>query len=87
MFQKIRPRYPEAAQLQQEIAALTHSVVDQGRELEGQAQWTGLPITAASASEALALALGGGSIGARAGAFAGGKNIGQKERGQTEGSC
>ena len=52
---KDRAQFPEAAQLQQEIAALTHSVVDQGRELEGRSQWTALPITAASASEAPAL--------------------------------
>jgi Protein of unknown function (DUF1553)/Protein of unknown function (DUF1549)/Planctomycete cytochrome C len=52
---KDKARYPEAAKVQQEIAALTHSLVDQGRELEGRAQWTDLPITAASASEAPAL--------------------------------
>jgi hypothetical protein len=52
---KDRAQYSEAAKLQQEIAALTHSVVDQGRELEGRSQWTALPITAASASEAPAL--------------------------------
>ena len=52
---KDKTRYAEAASLQQQIAALTHSVVDQGRELEGQAQWMSLPITAASASEAPAL--------------------------------
>jgi hypothetical protein len=52
---KDKAQYPEAAKLQQEIAALTHSVVDQGRELEGRSQWTALPITAASASEAPAL--------------------------------
>ena len=52
---KDKAQYPEAAKIQQEIAALTRSVVNQGRELEGHAQWTGLPITAASASEAPAL--------------------------------
>jgi Protein of unknown function (DUF1553)/Protein of unknown function (DUF1549)/Planctomycete cytochrome C len=52
---KDRAQYSEAAKLQQEIAALTHSVVGQGRELEGRSQWTALPITAASASEAPAL--------------------------------
>jgi hypothetical protein len=52
---KDKDQYPEAAKLQQEIAALTHSVVDQGRELEERSQWTPLPITAASASEAPAL--------------------------------
>jgi hypothetical protein len=52
---KDKARYPEAAKLQQEIAALTHSVVDQGRQLESQTQWIPLPISAASASEAAAL--------------------------------
>src|SRR3984957_3699151 len=52
---KDRAQYPEAAKLQQEIAALTHSVLDQGRELEGRSQWTALPLIAASASEAPAL--------------------------------
>ena len=52
---KDKVRYPEAASLQQQIAALTHSVVDQGRELEERSQWTALPITAAAASEAPAL--------------------------------
>ena len=54
-FRKTRAKYPEASQLQQEIARLTHSVVDSGRQLEEQAHWIPLPITAASASEALAL--------------------------------
>ncbi len=52
---KDKTRYPEAARLQQEIANLTHSMVDSGRQLEGQSHWTPLPITAASASESLAL--------------------------------
>jgi hypothetical protein len=52
---KDQARYPEAARLQQEIATLTRSVVNLGRELEGQSQWTSFPITAASASEAPAL--------------------------------
>ena len=52
---KDKAKYPEAAQLQQEIERLTHSVVDRGWQLEEKAQWTRLPITAASASEALAL--------------------------------
>jgi hypothetical protein len=52
---KDKSKYPEAAQLQQELAKLTHSVVDSGRQLEAQAHWTPLPITAASASEELAL--------------------------------
>ena len=52
---KDKARYSEAAKLQQEIATLTHSEVDLGRQLEGQTQWTPLPITAASTSEAAAL--------------------------------
>jgi hypothetical protein len=52
---KDKTDYPEAAKLQQEIAALTHSVVDSGRKLEQQTSWAALPITAASASEAPAL--------------------------------
>jgi hypothetical protein len=52
---KDKTRYPEAARLQQEIANLTHSVVDSGRQLEGQSRWIPLPITTASASESLAL--------------------------------
>ena len=52
---KEKTRYPEAARLEQEIAKLTRSVVDLGRQMEGQTSWTPLPMTAASASEALAL--------------------------------
>jgi len=52
---KDKARYPEASQLQQQIANLTHSVVNSGRELEGQTPWTPLPITSASANETLAL--------------------------------
>jgi hypothetical protein len=52
---KDKTKYPEASQLQQEIARLTHRVVDSGRQLEAQSHWTPVPITAASASEALAL--------------------------------
>src|SRR5882724_10624982 len=52
---KDKMKYPEAAQLQQQIATLTHSLVDKGRELEEQAHWTSAPITAASANESLAL--------------------------------
>jgi hypothetical protein len=50
-----RSRYPEAAQLQQEIAALTTSVVESGRNLEGGTQWVPVTITSATASEAPAL--------------------------------
>lgn len=52
---KDRSRYPEAGQLQREIAALTRSVVDFGRKREEQTVWTPMPITDASASAALAL--------------------------------
>jgi hypothetical protein len=52
---KNKTGYPEAARLQQEIAKLTHSVVDLGRQLEKQTPWTPFRIVAASASEALAL--------------------------------
>ena len=44
---KDKTKYPEASQLQQEIANLTRSVVDSGWQLEEQAHWTPLPITAA----------------------------------------
>jgi len=52
---KDKTKYPEGSRLQEEIANLTHSVVDFGRQLEGHAHWTPFPITAASASEELAL--------------------------------
>ena len=52
---KDKAKYPEAWQLQQEIAQLTRAVVDSGWQLEEQAHWTQLPITAAAASEELAL--------------------------------
>jgi hypothetical protein len=48
-------RYGEASEIQQEIAQRSHSIVDRGRRLEQQAKWTALPITLASAREALAL--------------------------------
>jgi hypothetical protein len=52
---KDKSKYPEAAQLQHEISRLTRSVVNSGRQSEEQAHWIPVPITAASASEALAL--------------------------------
>jgi len=52
---KDRARDSEAAQLQQEIAALTSSLVDKGRRLEAQTRWTPVRITSATASEAPAL--------------------------------
>jgi hypothetical protein len=47
--------YAEASQIQQEIANRSGAMVDRGRQLEEQAKWTPLPITAASAQEAPAL--------------------------------
>src|SRR5262249_45969797 len=52
---KDRSRYPEAAQIQQEIAGMTASVVDTGRRLESQTPWTPVVIRSATASEAPAL--------------------------------
>jgi hypothetical protein len=52
---KDKKRYGEAWSLQQEIAKLSHSAVNLGRQLESQAKWMPLPITAASANEALGL--------------------------------
>jgi hypothetical protein len=52
---KDKTKYPEASRLQKEIAQLTHSVVESGRQLEARAHWIPLPITAASANESLAL--------------------------------
>jgi hypothetical protein len=52
---KDKKRYEEAWSLQQEIAKLSHSTVNSARQLESQAKWMPLPITTASANEALAL--------------------------------
>jgi hypothetical protein len=52
---KDKARYPEAAQLQQEIAKLRQGVVAQGRLVEAQSQWTPIYVNSATASEALAL--------------------------------
>ena len=52
---KDHTRYPEAAQLQQEIAGLTTSVVEAGRDLENETQWLPVKVTSATASEAPAL--------------------------------
>ena len=52
---KNRSRYREAAQLQQEIAGLTTSLVNRGRGLEAESQWIPVTVTSATASEALAL--------------------------------
>src|SRR4029077_1700492 len=52
---KDKKRYEEAWSLQQEIAKLSHATMNLGRQLESQAKWMPLPITNASANEALAL--------------------------------
>ena len=52
---KDKTKYGEAWRLQQEIAKLTRSLVDSGRQLEAQSRWLSLPIASASASESLAL--------------------------------
>ena len=52
---KDKTKYPEASRLQQEIADLTHAAVGSGRQLETQSHWVPVPISAASASESLAL--------------------------------
>jgi hypothetical protein len=52
---KDKANYPEAADLQHQIATLAQSVVNSGRQLEEQTSWVPLPLTAASASEAPAL--------------------------------
>jgi hypothetical protein len=52
---KKRSRYPEAAQLEQEIAGLTTSVVTTGRHLEQETHWLPMAVTSASAREAPAL--------------------------------
>jgi hypothetical protein len=52
---KDRARYSEAAQLQQQIAQLTTSVVERGRNLESKTQWSPATLLSANASEAPAL--------------------------------
>ena len=52
---KDETKYAEASEIQQEMAKLSSSIVNRGRQLEEQQKWTPLPITAASANEALAL--------------------------------
>jgi hypothetical protein len=52
---KDKSKYAEASRLQQEIAKLSHSMVDSGRRLESRSKWMPLPITTASANEGLAL--------------------------------
>lgn len=52
---KDQSRYPEAAQLQQEIAGLTTAVVNRGCDLEAGTQWMPMAIMSATASETPAL--------------------------------
>lgn len=51
---KDKSHYPEAAQLQQELAKLRSEVVWHGRKLEEQSQWSPMRIVSATASSALA---------------------------------
>ncbi len=52
---KDKTKYPEAAKLQREMANLTRSITDVGRQLDGQTHWIPAPIVAASANESAAL--------------------------------
>ncbi len=52
---KDKTKYPEAANLQQEMTKLTRSITDVGRQLDGQTHWVAAPIVAASANESAAL--------------------------------
>jgi hypothetical protein len=51
---KDKTKYPEAAQVQQEIAKLRHDVIAQGRQAEAQSHWTPVRVSSAMASEGLA---------------------------------
>jgi Protein of unknown function (DUF1553)/Protein of unknown function (DUF1549)/Planctomycete cytochrome C len=51
---KDKARYPEAAQLQQELLKLRSEVVSQGRKLEEQSRWSSLRIASATASASVA---------------------------------
>jgi len=55
MVPKDRSRYPEAAQVQDEIAKLLHAVETSDRQVESKTQWTSLPVQSAVANEVLAL--------------------------------
>lgn len=52
---KDKVRYREAAQMQEKIAQLRHSIIVLGRQTEQQEQWRALPVKAASVNESLAL--------------------------------
>jgi hypothetical protein len=51
---KDKARYPEAAQLQRELAKLESDVISRGRQLEQHSQWSPIRMVAATASVALA---------------------------------
>ncbi len=51
---KDKARFPEAAQLQKELAALESAVASRGRQVEEQSQWSALSIASATASAAVA---------------------------------
>jgi Protein of unknown function (DUF1553)/Protein of unknown function (DUF1549)/Planctomycete cytochrome C len=52
---KDKNKFGDVWRLQQDIADLSHSMVNSDRRLESQSKWVPLPITTASATEALAL--------------------------------
>ena len=52
---KDKASYAEAAQLQQQMAGLVHSMEASDRQLEDRAQWKPLPLQSAAANEVLAL--------------------------------
>jgi hypothetical protein len=54
---KDKAEYPEAWQMQQEMAGLLHSVESADRQVEDKAQWSALPIQTAAANEVPALEL------------------------------
>jgi hypothetical protein len=55
MVPKDRARFPEAAQIQDEIARLLRAVETSDREVAEKTQWTSLPVQSARANEVLAL--------------------------------
>src|ERR1700722_14603684 len=52
---KDKAEYPEASQIQLQMAGLVHAVETSDRQLEDKAQWKPLPIQIAAANEVLAL--------------------------------
>jgi Protein of unknown function (DUF1553)/Protein of unknown function (DUF1549)/Planctomycete cytochrome C len=55
MVPKDKAKYPEAWQIQQQIAGLLHEVETSDRQVEDKAQWKPLPIETAAANEVPAL--------------------------------